>query len=139
MLCEADHCPKIMVKTIPLFLHMPAHIQCEWTLQKLQLLAAVPSTSYYKWSVWQPLGQSRTGPLLVAGLPCYKVKSGRLLAGLPPADVCQSTTDSCKVLEVPRHGLWLCRVSSSRPARCHTLPLRARMQNLLCHDIDIRF
>ena len=47
----------------------------------------------------------RTGPFLVAGLPCYKSISGQLLVGLPPSDVCQSTTNFFKVSGLPRYGL----------------------------------
>ena len=37
------------------------------------------------------------GPFLVAGLPRHKGILGRLLAGLPSADTCQSTTNLVKV------------------------------------------
>ena len=41
--------------------------------------------------VW-PTMQGTTGPVLLAGLPRHEGISCRLLAGFPPADVCQSTT-----------------------------------------------
>lgn len=59
--------------------------------------------------------QGRTGPFLLAGLPRHEGILGRLLAGLAPADVCQSTTDFIKVTGLPRHGLRPCRVISRRP------------------------
>ena len=47
--------------------------------------------------------------------PATKALWASFWQGFPPADVCQSTTDFFKVSGLPRHGLWPCQMSRSRP------------------------
>ena len=75
--------------------------------------ALLKSRQEFSWQ--QQLVQGRTGHFQVAGLPRHEGILGRLLADPPPADVCQSTTDLIKMSGLPRHGLWPCWVTSSRP------------------------